>query len=945
MDNRNNHNNSPVQGAAQQSVATNDVVDTELKELVTSIVEKAGAEEHEAKLYAEIITGRSLEHMGADIGHHRYLSRQKTPLPMDMIMSCLAEEFEPILRDFKIQHERLLKSNQKPAYMKMGVVEALAGPDGEDTAHGIREYLGLCLSAIADGIASTASLTSIYVTAGNYVLANMNAYGAMRAFGSERAYNDAMAEARQNHRTSRAQHFSVIGIAQAKFETFEPVKWTAAEKGKAVSAGIDFIKRRTRLFRVESTETIKRKRQHTEKYFLLEDDTRTKIIADNWRASFQRDYFFCTLDEPNLWNQFGGKPYEDDGTNSLLTFVRRARAAQSDELAAASSRGQLDKVYRAVNAQMLTPFRINARVYAALRYVIETDIRDGNGKIINKSLDTAYYEIPAQPDKKKLKKHEFNKARDFRNEQIENALESNANVLQQNRDIMFIETALSVNNGLFYVPVNLDHRGRFTCIPGFHYHRGDQTRALFMFARAKPIETPAQLSWLYNQVANSGDFNKVSKRSWEAKQQWVKDNMDFIMSVGRDWQSTIFIGDKSGWGRAGEPGQFLAACIEVYRFHKHYATHGWGYKCGLVCGQDGSNSGCQHYGALSLREVDGKRTNLYVATAADDPQDGYSDIAAMVMARFDELDVYSLDQSLLALKDADTASIRAAGYTRRRLNEELEIARHKKCVPLWREHMKGKERDMCKPAGMTFPYSGTIDGLTSRLDKDVMKPLRKELNDGKIKEHPFGSRYYQDLHCRMLAAIQWRCVRSVFPGGAEGMDFLVKVHDAMASQGMHMHWTTPDGFTAAQYKVNPPTTPIFVRLDGKEAKITIAEDDPNLPPNSKSVNAFCPNFIHSMDATALRMAINYCLDNGVQDVMTIHDSFGAMPADSDIMYRAVRLTFAELYSTCQFTELLQQQRARLKAAGRDVSVLDGLMPPEKCDLNLREILKFRNAFA
>ena len=63
------------------------------------------------------------------------------------------------------------------------------------------------------------------------------------------------------------------------------------------------------------------------------------------------------------------------------------------------------------------------------------------------------------------------------------------------------------------------------------------------------------------------------------------------------------------------------------------------------------------------------------------------------------------------------------------------------------------------------------------------------------------------------------------------------------------------------------------------------------------------------------------------------------------MYKAVRLTFRDLYATCRFTELLQEQRERLRAAGKDVTVLDNITPPEKGELSLRDILRFRYAFA
>ena len=90
------------------------------------------------------------------------------------------------------------------------------------------------------------------------------------------------------------------------------------------------------------------------------------------------------------------------------------------------------------------------------------------------------------------------------------------------------------------------------------------------------------------------------------------------------------------------------------------------------------------------------------------------------------------------------------------------------------------------------------------------------------------------------------------------------------------------------------------------------------------------------------MALNYCAEHGVHDVLTVHDAFAASPADCQVMYEAVRLTFRDLYSLCRF-RALNQQRERLRKANKDVSVLDGIEPPEKGSIS--EILDMLYAFS
>ena len=167
MDNNNKYN-SPDQGAAKISEAAELMADTQLKDWVSTIVDGSREAAKAADQVAQGTHKISAEHLGAEEGHHRHMRKQSpatprphtdgqvwdVPLPMDMLMACLAEEFEPILQKFKIEHERLSKRNSKPSYYKMKVIEGLSGPSGSDTDHGIREYLGLCLAALADGIAS-----------------------------------------------------------------------------------------------------------------------------------------------------------------------------------------------------------------------------------------------------------------------------------------------------------------------------------------------------------------------------------------------------------------------------------------------------------------------------------------------------------------------------------------------------------------------------------------------------------------------------------------------------------------------------------------------------------------------------------------------------------------------------------------------------------------------
>jgi DNA-directed RNA polymerase len=62
---------------------------------------------------------------------------------------------------------------------------------------------------------------------------------------------------------------------------------------------------------------------------------------------------------------------------------------------------------------------------------------------------------------------------------------------QLKQDLLQLERDLAVADRLkgapFYVPLNIDFRGRIYPIPHFNYQREDHIRALFLFDRGEPI--------------------------------------------------------------------------------------------------------------------------------------------------------------------------------------------------------------------------------------------------------------------------------------------------------------------------------------------------------------------------------------------------------------------------------------------------------------------------
>ena len=133
----------------------------------------------------------------------------------------------------------------------------------------------------------------------------------------------------------------------------------------------------------------------------------------------------------------------------------------------------------------------------------------------------------------------------------------------------------------FFVPLNIDFRGRIYPIPHFNFTREDRVRGLFLFADGKPIGEEGLL-WLKAHVAARADGvawsdhtgPRISELDFAARVAWTDANSELLLKIGKsvldgDGPATLdwaFRGPDKGDGHPkpiDEPIQFLAACAEL----------------------------------------------------------------------------------------------------------------------------------------------------------------------------------------------------------------------------------------------------------------------------------------------------------------------------------------------------------------------------------------------
>ena len=77
--------------------------------------------------------------------------------------------------------------------------------------------------------------------------------------------------------------------------------------------------------------------------------------------------------------------------------------------------------------------------------------------------------------------------------------------------------------------------------------------------------------------------------------------------------------------------------------------------------------------------------------------------------------------------------------------------------------------------------------------------------------------------------------------------------------------------------------------------IRLTRYDENRFDRSKMRQSIAPNFVHSLDASHMIMAINSMAEKGITYFHMVHDSFATHAANIELMRDAVRSTFVELH--------------------------------------------------
>jgi DNA-directed RNA polymerase len=190
---------------------------------------------------------------------------------------------------------------------------------------------------------------------------------------------------------------------------------------------------------------------------------------------------------------------------------------------------------------------------------------------------------------------------------------------------------------------------------------------------------------------------------------------------------------------------------------------------------------------------------------------------------------------------------------------------------------------------MTIPYGAVSYGMSEQVIEDAKKHGIDSLLDLDRKWGAFmGRLIYASCKDSMNKPMKL-------------LEIFSNAGIAAEKRGEFLSWTVPvTGFKVVQHYEEGTIKPVILSYGHKDIKISLLHKEERVPAKRKQGQGAAPNIIHSMDAAHLMMIKVGC----EFPVTTIHDSYGCLCADMDVLFRVAREKFVELYSSDPLVALM-----------------------------------------
>lgn len=404
----------------------------------------------------------------------------------------------------------------------------------------------------------------------------------------------------------------------------------------------------------------------------------------------------------------------------------------------------------------------------------------------------------------------------------------------------------------FFYPSHCDFRGRVYNIPAFLGIQGpDVCRGLLHFARAKRIKTDTDYKWLAIQGANTWGYDKVTH---DERVKWANDFAKDAQRIASKPTKELL------WTEADDPWQFLAWCFEWAELHNTGKLDSR-----LAVNMDASNNGLQILSMLTRDEFGMGATNVL-------PTDSPADIYAAV---------------------AHQAEI----ILRNQAAEGCHVSK------TWLDF--GLDRKTTKRPVMCYSY-----GLTEYSNRKYIDDWYHEQIHDNGRTSPFDDddRYPA---ISILAKAVWAGIENVLDRPKQCMDWFQECAGILAADGKPLAWVTPSGFPVHQEYYNYQSRIISTWISGQATHVRFREELDKIS-KTRQKNGASPNFVHSLDATALhKTIIRANKEADIYDFAFIHDSYGTHATGCEALGKILRDVFVDMFSV----DLLRDWKQQLEQQG------------------------------
>lgn len=449
-----------------------------------------------------------------------------------------------------------------------------------------------------------------------------------------------------------------------------------------------------------------------------------------------------------------------------------------------------------------------------------------------------------------------------------------------------LEVARAYLDETFYFPHNCDFRGRaYPMVPFLNHMGADNVRGLLLFAQGKELNESG-LWWLKIHLANVFGYDKAS---FEQRVKFTDDNRsEMYDSVNNP------LGGKRWWLKAEDPWQCLAVCNELKSAYD--MPDPTRYVCQLPIHQDGTCNGLQHYAALGGDVAGAQQVNLEPGSR---PSDIYTAVAETVKAEI--ADEAAQGQKLAQVLD---------GLVTRKVVKQTVMTNVYGVTFVGAKRQVQKQIEDILPPPTASDHQIRASVASSYIVKKIFRSLSTMFNGAHDIQYwltESARRIAQSVSPEQVTHVEKTVKGEKAPSQFKGKRLKGAKNELTAFKSSVI-WTTPLKMPVVQ----PYRQRIGRRIETRLQGLSIANRSPADPVlKAKQIQAFPPNFIHSLDATHMFLTALKCHEVGLT-FAAIHDSFWTHAGDVNTMNRIIRDAFIRMHSEDIIGRLAAEFKVRYK---------------------------------